>query len=50
LRDITGAVYAAYDLPHGGLVLVRPDGYIAFRSDRFDFALLRNYLTQNYHV
>ncbi|MGI9087400.1 MAG: FAD-dependent monooxygenase [Chthoniobacterales bacterium] len=44
LRDITGAVHANYDLLGGGLIVVRPDGYIGFRSERFDFAALQNYL------
>ncbi len=48
LRDVSGTVHAIYDLPEGGLVIVRPDGYIAFRSDEFDFAALRNYLARNF--
>ncbi|OBF89005.1 hypothetical protein A5790_02045 [Mycobacterium sp. 852002-51152_SCH6134967] len=30
------AVAATYDLPGGGYVLIRPDGYIAYRSDQRD--------------
>ncbi|HEY0368660.1 MAG TPA: FAD-dependent monooxygenase, partial [Chthoniobacterales bacterium] len=46
LGDITGAAHSTYQLPHGGLVLVRPDGYIAFRSDEFNAAQLRSYLNR----
>ena len=48
LRDTTGNVHAVYDLSGGGVVLVRPDGYIAFRSDNFDFTALRVYLAKNF--
>ena len=44
LLDITGAAHSLYELPGGGMVLVRPDGYIAFRNDRFDPGVFRNYL------
>lgn len=50
LRDVTGAVHSAYDLSNGGLVLVRPDGYIAFRGDKFDFAALQNYLARIFNA
>jgi hypothetical protein len=43
LRDLT---HAAYGLSDGGVVVVRPDGYIAFRSDDFDPAELRSYLAR----
>ncbi len=50
LHDITGSVHATYALLEGGLVLVRPDGYIAFRSDAFEIEILRKYLARNFHV
>ncbi len=50
LRDSSGAVHTSYDLLSGGLVLVRPDGYIAFRSEEFDFAALQNYLRRIFNV
>jgi hypothetical protein len=44
LRDISGTAHSIYGLMNGGIVLVRPDGYIGFRSDSLDSAPLRNYL------
>jgi 2-polyprenyl-6-methoxyphenol hydroxylase-like FAD-dependent oxidoreductase len=41
LRDISGLAHAAYGLTDGGMVLVRPDGYLAYRSDDFDPLKLR---------
>jgi 2-polyprenyl-6-methoxyphenol hydroxylase-like FAD-dependent oxidoreductase len=46
LRDISGLAHAAYGLSDGGVILVRPDGYIAFRSDDVGPAELRNYLAR----
>ncbi|MDQ6808958.1 MAG: FAD-dependent monooxygenase [Verrucomicrobiota bacterium] len=36
LQDVTGAAHLSYGLPTGGLMLVRPDGYIAFRCGELD--------------
>jgi 2-polyprenyl-6-methoxyphenol hydroxylase-like FAD-dependent oxidoreductase len=44
LRDLSGLAHAAYGLLNGGLALVRPDGYLAYRSDDFDLVKLRTYL------
>ncbi|HEY1582995.1 MAG TPA: FAD-dependent monooxygenase [Chthoniobacterales bacterium] len=44
LRDLAGLAHAAYGLLEGGVLLVRPDGYIAYRSDTFDPIRLQNYL------
>lgn len=44
LRDLSGLAHAAYGLSEGGVVLVRPDGYIGYRSDSFDPGRLRAYL------
>jgi 2-polyprenyl-6-methoxyphenol hydroxylase-like FAD-dependent oxidoreductase len=46
LRDLSGLAHAAYDLYEGGIVLVRPDGYIGYRSADFDLAKLRAYLAR----
>ena len=46
LRDLTGLAHAAYNLFEGGIVLVRPDGYIAYRSNDFDPVKLRAYLAR----
>jgi 2-polyprenyl-6-methoxyphenol hydroxylase-like FAD-dependent oxidoreductase len=43
LRDLSGLAHAAYGLMEGGVVLVRPDGYIGYRSDTFDPVTLRAY-------
>lgn len=43
LRDLSGLAHAAYGLMEGGVVLVRPDGYIGYRSDSFDPVTLRTY-------
>jgi 2-polyprenyl-6-methoxyphenol hydroxylase-like FAD-dependent oxidoreductase len=41
IPDVGGALHRRYGLPRGGLVVIRPDGYIAFRShDRRPTALL----------
>ena len=50
LLDISGNVHSLYHMLNGGFVLVRPDGYIAFRCDRFDTAKFRNYLTRIFGV
>ena len=44
LRDLSGLAHAAYQLMGGGIVLVRPDGYVAYRSDDLDPQKLRAYL------
>jgi 2-polyprenyl-6-methoxyphenol hydroxylase-like FAD-dependent oxidoreductase len=44
LLDISGTMHALYQTLAGGIVLVRPDGYIAFRSNGFDSDLLLKYL------
>jgi hypothetical protein len=44
LRDLSGLAHAAYGLTDGGVVLVRPDGYLAHRSAGFDAVSLRRYL------
>ncbi|MGI8957592.1 MAG: hypothetical protein ACR2II_11865, partial [Chthoniobacterales bacterium] len=44
LRDLSGLAHSAYGLVEGGVVLVRPDGYLGYRSDEFEPARLRAYL------
>ena len=46
LRDLSGNVHSLYHMLNGGVVLVRPDGYLAFRCDRFDATKFRTYLTR----
>ena len=46
LRDLSGLAHAAYALLAGGIVLVRPDGYVAYRSNDFDSVRLRAYLAR----
>ena len=48
LRDISGLAHAAYGLTNGGCVLLRPDGYIGYRSDGLDPQKFRAYLTRNF--
>lgn len=43
LRDLSGLAHAAYGMMESGVVLVRPDGYIGYRSDSFDPVTLRAY-------
>ena len=43
LLDVSGNAHALYEVLHGGVILVRPDGYIGFRSDRFDSQSFRAY-------
>ena len=43
LRDLSGLAHEAYGLMEGGIVIVRPDGYIGYRSDKFMPAALRSY-------
>jgi len=43
LRDVSGLAHVAYALPAGGMVLVRPDGYIGYRSNDFDPFKLKAY-------
>ena len=50
LLDISGCVHSLYHVLNGGVVLVRPDGYIAFRCDRFDAVKFRSYLTRIFGV
>lgn len=44
LRDLTGLAHAAYGLTSGGLVLVRPDGYVGYRSAHLEVNPFRAYL------
>ena len=46
LLDLSGAVHALYELPNGGVVLVRPDGYIGYRSDSFDIIGFQTFLNK----
>jgi 2-polyprenyl-6-methoxyphenol hydroxylase-like FAD-dependent oxidoreductase len=46
LRDTSGLAHAAYGLFEGGVVLVRPDGYIGYRSDNFNLGNLQTYLAR----
>ena len=46
LLDISGNAHTLYEVLHGGVILVRPDGYIGFRSDRFDPQIFRAHLTK----
>ena len=46
LRDLSGLAHAAYGLTSGGLILVRPDGYIGYRSTHFGENPLRTYLSR----
>jgi 2-polyprenyl-6-methoxyphenol hydroxylase-like FAD-dependent oxidoreductase len=46
LRDTSGLAHAAYGLFEGGIVLVRPDGYIGYRSDNFNLENLQTYLAR----
>lgn len=43
LRDLSGLAHAAYGISEGGVVLVRPDGYLGYRSDSFDPITLQAY-------
>ncbi|CAN5368846.1 FAD-dependent monooxygenase [soil metagenome] len=46
LRDLSGLAHAAYGLLAGGTVLVRPDGYIGYRSNDFDPKKLQAHLAR----
>lgn len=46
LCDISGLAHAAYGLIEGGVVLVRPDGYVGYRSENFNLENLQTYLTR----
>ena len=46
LRDTSGLAHAAYGLFEGGVVLVRPDGYVGYRNKNFDLQNLRTYLAR----
>ncbi|HMJ06915.1 MAG TPA: FAD-dependent monooxygenase [Chthoniobacterales bacterium] len=48
LRDISGAVHTTYDLLGGGVVLIRPDGYIGYRSPGFSTEKLQRALSKNF--
>lgn len=48
LEDVTGAAHLSYGLPNGGLMLVRPDGYIAFRCGELDAQRLEAYLARTF--
>ncbi len=44
LRDLSGLAHGAYGLTNGGVVLVRPDGYLGYRSGHFEAGPLRAHL------
>jgi len=46
LFDADGAVHALYEVHPTGVVLVRPDGYIGFRSGGIQLGALRAYLSR----
>lgn len=46
LLDRSGLAHAAFGLTNGGVILVRPDGYIGYRSDDFDSVALRSYFSR----
>jgi 2-polyprenyl-6-methoxyphenol hydroxylase-like FAD-dependent oxidoreductase len=46
LRDTSGLAHAAYGLFNGGVVLVRPDGYIGYRCNNFNLENLQTYLAR----
>jgi 2-polyprenyl-6-methoxyphenol hydroxylase-like FAD-dependent oxidoreductase len=46
LLDISGSVHSLYEMMAGGMILVRPDNYIAFRSNNLNPATLRDYLAK----
>jgi 2-polyprenyl-6-methoxyphenol hydroxylase-like FAD-dependent oxidoreductase len=46
LRDLSGLAHAAYDLSEGGVALVRPDGYLGYRSKDFEPPRLRAYFAR----
>ncbi len=46
LRDTSGLAHDVYGLIEGGVVLVRPDGYIAYRSHNFKPESLQTYLAR----
>jgi len=48
LTDINGEAHATYGAAHEALYLIRPDGYIAFRSDTVDRESLLAYLDEWY--
>ena len=35
-----------YEVLHGGVILVRPDGYIGYRSDSFDITGFHTFLNK----
>ena len=46
LRDTSGLAHAVYGLFEGGIALVRPDGYVGYRSNNFDLENLKTYLAR----
>jgi 2-polyprenyl-6-methoxyphenol hydroxylase-like FAD-dependent oxidoreductase len=46
LRDLSGLAHAAYGLTKGGIILIRPDGYVGYRSDDFESEKFSGYLTR----
>jgi 2-polyprenyl-6-methoxyphenol hydroxylase-like FAD-dependent oxidoreductase len=50
LLDISGNVHSSYHMLTGGFILVRPDGYVAFRCHQFEAEKFRNYLTRIFRV
>ncbi len=48
LHDLSGLAHFAYGLTNGGIVLVRPDGYIGYRNDGFDAMALRSFISRTF--
>jgi len=46
LLDVSGNAHALYQVRHGGIILVRPDGYIGYRSDSFDITGFHTFLNK----
>jgi hypothetical protein len=46
LHDETGELHQRYEAEHGGLVLIRPDGYIGFWGSFGATELLRSYVQE----
>ena len=46
LLDISGNAHMLYEVPHGGVIFVRPDGYIGYRSDSFDITGFHTFLNK----
>ena len=50
LRDLSGLAHAAYGLTNGGVIFVRPDGYIGYRGDWRDTRTLSAYLARYFQA